>query len=51
MDLKLRRRKEKIENERKEEGVREREREREGVIEREKERENNVGEWRGDDCV
>ena len=49
MDLKLRRRKEKIENERKEEGVRERERER--VIEREKERENNVGEWRGDDCV
>ena len=49
MDLKLRRRKEKIENERKEEGVRERERER--VIEREKDRENNVREWRGDDCV
>ena len=49
MDLKLRRRKEKIENERKEEGVRERERE--GMIEREKDRKNNVREWREDDCV
>ena len=52
MDLKLKHRKEKIDNEKKREGVREEEREKGGgVSERVKDRESNIKEWRRDDCI